>query len=234
MEKRGYVICATPRSGSNYLCDLLLSTRAMGWPFEYFNTPLARRVIDPGYPADMAAQLVEIDRRAATGNGVYGLKAFAHTLELAAQTDWPAKLPGLAFVHLERRDLLGQAISLARANQTGQWTSLRPASGQASYAAGEISGLLDQLAIEGAAWRRFFARRGIQPLFLAYEDVVADPQGAVGAVAGLVGLQAEPAIDPALTKLQVQRDAVNVAWRAKFLAAPPDMGAFRWSVAGRE
>ena len=33
---RSYLICATHRSGSQMLCDLLRSTRVAGWPAEYF------------------------------------------------------------------------------------------------------------------------------------------------------------------------------------------------------
>ncbi|TPL71848.1 hypothetical protein FJ941_28635 [Mesorhizobium sp. B2-3-13] len=34
---RGYSICTSPRSGSNFLCQHLSSTGVLGHPLEYFN-----------------------------------------------------------------------------------------------------------------------------------------------------------------------------------------------------
>jgi LPS sulfotransferase NodH len=47
---KGYAICATPRSGSNFLSQLLESTGRLGRPLEYFNGPARRELTWPDYP----------------------------------------------------------------------------------------------------------------------------------------------------------------------------------------
>ncbi|MGP8122502.1 MAG: Stf0 family sulfotransferase [Xanthobacteraceae bacterium] len=39
LADRGYAICTMPRSGSNFLCQLLASSGCLGRPLEYFNGP---------------------------------------------------------------------------------------------------------------------------------------------------------------------------------------------------
>ena len=68
-----------------------------------------------------------------TPNGVYGLKVFSQHFDLVKATRWAERLPSLAFIHLERRDLLGQALSHARAVQTQQWVSSHAAKAEAAY-----------------------------------------------------------------------------------------------------
>jgi LPS sulfotransferase NodH len=73
---RGYTICTTPRTGSNFLCELLSSTGVLGRPREYFNGAGRRLHDDPTYPDDPAGQFRRILTMGATPNGVYGLKVF--------------------------------------------------------------------------------------------------------------------------------------------------------------
>jgi LPS sulfotransferase NodH len=46
-RKRGYAICTSARSGSNWLCYLLSSTGQLGHPREYFNVEARRRNTPP-------------------------------------------------------------------------------------------------------------------------------------------------------------------------------------------
>lgn len=221
--QRGYVICTTPRSGSNFLAQLLASTGELGRPLEYFNGP-ARRVLDhPDFPDDPEAQLHAIPRLGASDNGVYAFKLFITQFDEVAHTHWPLRLPNLSFVRLERRDLLGQAISFARAIQTGQYRSTSPSGGQAVYDGHSIAHCLSLVVGQQARWQAYFAVNNLKPLTIAYEDIVADPAAAVKAVGQLMGLTEPPRIDTALVNLQIQRDAQSEEWRARFLAAHGDV-----------
>src|SRR4051794_31844384 len=75
-----YIICTTPRSGSNLLCDLLLGSGAMGRPREVFNikatlVPVAKQngLLD-GEPeaVEMGAYLDLVLTKYTTQNGVFG------------------------------------------------------------------------------------------------------------------------------------------------------------------
>jgi LPS sulfotransferase NodH len=217
---RGYAICTAPRAGSNFLGQVLTSTGVLGRPLEYFNAP-ARRAIeqDPTYPDDPREQVERILTTGATSNGVYGLKIFPSQHDaISARVRWSGALPGLQFVHLERRDLLGQAISWWRAEQTSQYRSSHPARAQASFVAEEIERCLRAIVREQGRWDQFFARNDIQPLRLVYEDLVLAPLAAAEAIAKMLNIREQPCVDLAQVDLVVQRDTVSEEWRARFVA----------------
>jgi LPS sulfotransferase NodH len=223
---RGYAICGEARSGSSYLGRLLASTGLLGQPLEYFNGPSIRNVVQSDYPLDPEAQLAAIPRLGATANGVYGVKVLGTHFDAVTATRWAERLPNLSFISLRRDDLLAQAISHVRAMQTKQWTSFSQAGGEAAYHRDYINNEIVRLARQEARWRYFFGRNGLPVLWLTYEQVAADPQGAVNAVARLVGLETPAPIEPDKVMLRIQRDDLSEAWRARFLAEARDLGAF--------
>ena len=208
------MICSEARSGSEFLRGLLTSTDRLGKPRELLARPRLRRE----FGRDSDAAVRKLTEAYSTPNGVYALKVFSGQLDLMPRTNWVDRLPNLKFVHLERRDLLGQAISYSRAAQTGQFGARAPRLREPRYSRRHIAYLLQLTAAGHARWRAYFARNGIEPLHLYYEDIVADPTGAVRAVAGHVGVEGE--LEPDLSKLhvRVQRDELSDAWRARFLA----------------
>jgi LPS sulfotransferase NodH len=226
--RAGYVICTEPRSGRNFLCALLDSTGKLGRPREYFSDKRRFLAIEraPGLFEEMLAE-------ASTPNGIYGLKVFSRQFDLTRRSAWPARLPGLRFVSLERRDLLGQAISWLRATQTGQFRAGAPPTGDARYDARAIARLMARFADDQARWRRYFARNGIEPLWLTYEGVTADPGGAVAAVAAAVGLDGAWAVDPSAVPTAMQRDLETEAWRDRFISEAGDVNRLdhRWGEA---
>ncbi len=223
MTPRGYVICSSPRSGSNYLCQLLASTGELGRPQDWFNGPGIRAREDADYPLEPEAQLRQVLARGMTANGIYGMKMFCAGFDRIAGLDWVAALPALQWICLERRDALGQAISDARSKQTRQFRSTAPSLAEPRYDRQAIRASLDARVREHARWELFFGRNDLRPLRLAYEEVAADPQAAVDAIAALFGLAPSPRIDPRALTLEVQRDALSDDWRARFLATERDL-----------
>jgi len=216
---RGYAICTDARSGSTYLTYLLSSTEVLGHPREYFN-PTNDVVRDiPGYGASKMIETVLT--RGATPNGVYGVKVFADVFD-NPDRPWAQALPNLRFVHFEREDLLGQAISWAKAVQTGLYAAGGEKLGEARYDEATISYFLVEAARRQARWRLFFARNGVVPLRLSYDGVTADPHAAVAAVADLIG-EPRPALDPGKVSLKVQRDAVSDTWRERYVREQGDV-----------
>ncbi|WP_181166006.1 MULTISPECIES: Stf0 family sulfotransferase [unclassified Mesorhizobium] len=214
---RGYSICTSPRSGSNFLCQHLSSTGVLGHPLEYFNWRGRRFFNDPTFPECIVGQVEKILTMGATPNRIYGLKIFAHQHDwISREIDWINALPNLHFVYLSRRDLLGQAVSWARAIQTGQYRSSQPANQPAVFDAELIRRQLDVLVRERARWEMFYARTGIEPLRLEYELVVANPQDAVRKVADMMGLQLQPNQDFSKVVIQKQRDSINLEWAHRF------------------
>jgi LPS sulfotransferase NodH len=215
----GYAICAVGRSGSNLLCQYLSSTGSLGHPLEYFNAA-ARRILGyPDFPDQPDKQIDCVLTIGATANGIYGIKVFPAQLDLVAKAIlWTRLLPNLQFVRLTRHDLLGQAISLARATQTGQWRAIMTPQRPESYDGAKIYECLRAVARERTRWDVFFARNGIAPTVIAYEDLVADPQACVDRVARLFDLPGKAAIETGQVDLTIQRDATTMEWRARFSA----------------
>lgn len=224
---KGYVICTTPRSGSNYLAQIFESTGALGRPREYFNGPARRELDDPTYPDDAEAQIQRVLTDGATPNGIYALKLFPDQFQqVSARVRLTERLPNLHFVRLRRRDILGQAISWARALQTEQYRSTQIAKGVATYDARLIIQRIVEIARFEAAWDIYFARLAERPLVLDYETIVADPEAAARALAARLQLDPAIKVEPACIDLRIQRDDDTAAWRDRFTREFGDPNVF--------
>lgn len=216
---RGYIICATSRSGSSYLCQLLASTGVLGNPLEYFNTSGRRRRTDPRYPADPRVQVDVIRTRGATSNGVYGVKIIGPQLRsIGDRVDPFRDLPKLALIRLQRRDLLAQAVSLARARQTKQFLATDRQRTEPVYSTEFILHCLQSVHKQESIWDAVMARLGVQPLTVTYEEILRDPQDAVDRIAALMGLALPVPADRSVITIRMQRDDVSIEWRERFLA----------------
>ncbi len=211
------MICATARSGSSYLMYLLTSTQCLGKPAEYFNTPYWRQT-DPKYPKDPRAQLGVIRSVGATGNGIYAVKAHAFQIvRLGDGIDPFNELPNLKLVRLLRGDMIGRAISLSRARQSGQFSTLSPQLKDPVYSEQNIRDCLISLQQQESIWDEILGRLGREFLTLEYEEIVRSPQRAADQVATFMSVSPAP-IDPASIPLAVQRDDSSRVWRERFLA----------------
>jgi trehalose 2-sulfotransferase len=140
----GYIICATPRSGSTLLCNLLASTRKTGNPNSYYHRTgiMCRWAAEWSLPGrdtmsakDFSIAYLEATIRAGRAEtNVFGLRLMREYLErLSALLD--QIFPGLPsdahrfecafgnvlYIHLTRENKLAQAVSLVKAEQSGLW-----------------------------------------------------------------------------------------------------------------
>ena len=101
-DVRGYSICTSPRSGSNFLGLHLSGTGVLGHPLEYFNWRARRFFDDPNFPEDVAGQVEKILTVGATPNHIYGLKIFAHQHDwISSEIGWFDALPNLRFIFFQ-------------------------------------------------------------------------------------------------------------------------------------
>lgn len=222
LADRGYMICTSPRSGSSYFGQLLFSTGMLGDPREYFHIQ-ARRKVDANYPSDPRKQLRIVLTTGATPNGIYAVKVFSPHIRVTRQRiDLFHDLPNLRLLRLHRRDLLGQAISLARARQTGQFDSRVPERQPPAYNQQNIRDCVQDLINQQAIWDKVLGRLGVEPLTFEYETIVQDPQRAVDRVAALMGVPTPVTLRLPAEVKQIQRDGLNTEWRERFLAETGD------------
>ena len=231
-----YLICATPRSGSTLLCGLLASTEVAGRPESYFRAPDQQSWADRWTVSRRADG--SIDYRAfvraaraagSTPNGVFAARIMWGTLDdLVAQlrgvgsagTDLDVLTDAfgpVGFVFLRRRDTVAQAVSWAKAEQTQYWHPGNIAVGEPRYDFDEIHHwhvLVDQ---HNAAWQDWFGCQGVRPYELWYEELAADPAGAVRDLLSYLGLPSPPD-HKIVARDRRQADQTNADWVARYRA----------------
>jgi LPS sulfotransferase NodH len=227
----GLIVCATQRSGSTLLCELLKATGVTGVPKEYFqhfkDTGLADQPrqylagvtdpsvlallppFDPGVP-EAAFDFDAVRRAGTTPNGVFAAKImWSHTPDL-----W-ARLAGrtledvfgpLRYVRVVRRDKVAQAVSLWTAIQTQAWLSGDAMRAEPVYSSAAIRHLVGWLQAGEDGWTSWLRHRS--PDVVVYEDFARDPAPTIEILAGV---RSPPA------PLKRQSGSRSSAWAARFL-----------------
>jgi LPS sulfotransferase NodH len=214
-----YAICSTPRCGSHFLSQLLFATGRFGCPLEYFQPGNLIRWQERARQAgaeDLTQFLLSIRT---SPNGCFGLKAHFTQLDaLGRYIPLADFLTGFRHIHIVRRDLLAQAISFERAQQTDNWISRAPDSGRtAVYDAARIRRRLVEIARQNASWDYLFNAFGVRRLVVEYELLAADPEGTVRRLADFIGVDLPAGAAVAKTRTAAQRDETSEAWRELFL-----------------
>jgi trehalose 2-sulfotransferase len=233
-----YFICGTPRTGSTLLCGLLRSTGIAGRPESYFRQPdqqaWANRWRIPrgsdgffDYRDYLRAAIAE----GSTDNGVFGARLMWGTLDevvaklgvaypqlAGADLDLLTEAFGpLRFVHLRRNDIVAQAVSWARAEQTGYWQSGDTASREPSYHFAQIDQYVRTIEDHNAAWRSWFTAFNVRPYQLSYEQLTADLTRVTRNILTFLGLDLASNQSIAAGH-QRQADQTNAAWISRYHA----------------
>jgi trehalose 2-sulfotransferase len=227
-EAPTYLIAASPRTGSSWLCGLLSSLGTAGFPVEYareIDARVWREVY--GLPSHVA-YFWSLPGRSSTSNGVFGLKLmWAQLTPLAydirryttirAQTAGGALSEWMGEPHyfwLRRHDRLRQAVSFARAEQTDRWASPQRGNGKTpSYHREDIERALARISREDEGWLEYFRATDVPFTELWYEDLASDPGGVLELITGTLGLPKPRLWD---CPLQPQTDALNDEWVSMF------------------
>jgi trehalose 2-sulfotransferase len=190
VPRRSFLICASPRSGSGLLAGVLRSSGVAGRPEEYFwrgDTPSWRERWGVQTDAEYLAAALEAGT---TVNGVFGARVmWAYVNDVPALVTRAtgaegrrsavimSAFPDLRLVLLRRRDRVTQAVSWAKAEQTGVWYEgdVRRPQRRAAFDANLIDRLL--VAVEEAelGWSSFANETGVDTLEMTYEGLAEDP-----------------------------------------------------------
>ncbi|GLY02957.1 hypothetical protein Acsp01_33360 [Actinoplanes sp. NBRC 101535] len=233
-----YFVCATPRTGSSLLIGLLDSTGVCGRPQSYFRAPDELLWAERWRlgPAPSYADFMRAARAAgSTPNGVFGAKLMWGTLGevvdklRTVHRDLAGDDLGLlhrafgraGFVYLARRDVVAQAVSWLRAEQTGTW--FVGGNGEISgdgggngrepvFDAGAIRRLISTIEEHNAAWQAWFAACGIRPHRVFYEDLERDVVAVTRGVVEFLGITVPDQGPPIVARHQRQADEINKRW----------------------
>lgn len=234
-----YTIAFSPRCGSNLLCEYLASC-GIGYPFEYFQWPYATKqkyLLDEFRISerDTAGFFCGLIKSRAVG-GIFGSKlAWDHKNVLIAEANRAFGgieriediFPRNVWIYMRRRDRIAQAVSLWRAAKTNVWTSKDPpASGHVrlEYDYFKILQFLSTLLIEEYLWTEFFREQSSPPCEIWYEELTADPEGAVRRVVealvsagGPAAGALPPVLPPLKSELSRQSDGQSAAIKERFI-----------------
>lgn len=225
----GYLLCATPRTGSTLLCSLLTSTNVLGSPESYFRVEdeetWAERLGVPvvgGLVRDYGAFATAVRAAGSTANGVFAARVMWGSVERvieglappASQSDVEA-LEGafgpLAVIHLTREDVVAQAVSWARAEQTGFWHHGDMTSARPEPDLGRMADLSKEIDDHNAMWARWFTANHVQPHRLTYEALTGDPAGTIAGLASHLGIVVPKVWRPA-SPHRKHADQTNAEW----------------------
>ena len=114
-------------------------------------------------------------------------------------------------IHLRREDLVAQAVSWSRAEQTGYWQQGDEALRRPHEDIDQMRGLLETIRQHNQAWESWFRSQGVSPHEVTYEQLVDDPGAVVEGIAARLGVAVPPGWQPRSTHRK-QADEVNEKW----------------------
>jgi LPS sulfotransferase NodH len=228
--RRLYLMFIIARSGSTWLTEFARNAGGLGCPHEWFNPEFcARGEVELGCPPPKAFgfdgindYLRAFSTYSVSGNCVAGAQlSWPQTHNLIEAAGGTLSLaPFSAVFYLRRRDLVAQAVSLARSVVSGRFHSWQDAPDlvrahqTAGYDGAVTLDMYRHLADCELKFEAMFSRCGVTPTRLVYEDFAAAPQSALDAMAAALRLDATPRYRGAT--LQKLRDAQSAEWKARF------------------
>ncbi len=230
-----YFICATPRTGTDLLCEALVKTGVAGRPDEYFgHMHVARWKAE--WNIDLTKDYVErVKTEARTENGVWGVKVMMQYFDdlcgLLSEVRPGERVDRFAiiertfgemnYVWMTRRDKVDQAISLHKAYQNFVWTVDReaglPDESKLVFDSGEIDRILSEIVKNEADWKAYFQSVGKQPHVIVYEDFIENYHTVVNDTLRHLGIRFrfEGKIED--SGLQRQRNRLSTVWKNRYL-----------------
>ena len=227
------IICATPRSGSTLLCDLLAGTGQAGAPNSFYRRQsipnwVRRWALDPDAPDFDRTYLTVARQMGTAGTGMFGMRQmWDHKVEMdkrlanlfpdLSEMDRLREAFGtIRFLYLRREDAVAQAVSRAKAEQSGLWHqhadgTTREQVGarrEPTFDRAQIAAFVAEAEADNQRWEGWFTVNNISPLCLTYETLAADPQATLDRITEDIGLA--PTV--ATVKSRKLSDTVSKDW----------------------
>lgn len=234
---RSYLIMMSPRSGSTLLCAHLAKI-GHGRPTEGFH--FSKRALTERFGttvdfSDPYAHTVAA-LNYGTSHGVFGLKFSWVEFELFIKKarkligePWMGLtemdildifFPDARLVRLVRRDKIAQAVSYAKAMQTGVWHEMVDESEDykdyivpPQYNQDHIEALFDNLLAFDLSWEYFLKNNHKECLDVWYEDLANDYVHVMTKVCDYLGVKNDEELSPPLKR---QANKINQQWVQRF------------------
>ena len=191
-----YVMFFTPRSGSSWFTDVARSSGILGIPTEAFNPNWFRKMAVAFNATDMKEYGAILQRRLQR-DGTCGTQITWHQLShmFSDPSEMLRILDATHHLWLIRRDIVAQAVSLAKMVATGVTHSpqsdgdmVRAADAAFAYDAQEITRWLKHILLAEERTEAYFDAHGMAPLRMTYErNMSLGPEAVVRVVLQYLG-----------------------------------------------
>ena len=216
-----YMLAAIPRSGSTFFSHELWRTGGLGAPLEYPNLSVVGHLIDRLAPdRDIHKYWSALKRARTSPNGVFGYKIFMSNMRDISRTDPELfkKVQPARAIYLTRRDTLAQAVSYAKAIQTGAWFADVEYRRPPTFQEENLKRAELMLESQHRFWEKYFEFTGVEVLRLTYEEVTADTSLAVSRVVDFLNVDLKNVRPINVEKTKLQRDMLSKEWAERYSA----------------
>ena len=229
------MICATPRTGTNLLCEALAKTGVTGRPDEYFGHMHVQRWKKKWQVESAVDYIQSLKNEAQTENGIWGVKVMmqyyddlysllsdAHEDKTIGRFDIVERtFSELNYVWMTRRDKIAQAISLHKAYQDFVWAvdkgDIPPDEKELIFDFKEIDRILFEITRNETEWEEYFQSVGRRPFIVVYEDFIENYEATVNSVLDHLGIQFKFKGKIGESRFQRQWNQLSENWRNRYL-----------------
>lgn len=230
--RKFYVICTTPRSGSNLLCDLLSSSGVMGKSREFLNPtgsilPISKKanLIDRESRININDYIQYIINNFSSANNCFGIKVFFEQIKPLVQLkEIQQFLQQCKYVWLVRQDIIAQAVSMYIADETDTWKSFvkeKKSRNLVEYNEEKIARWVERLKKQNLNWADFFLVNRIEYLKVTYEDIVINHNQICHDICRFCGIEYHDRFSLENVRYQKQGDDLNEKFTEMFRQNSP-------------
>ncbi len=188
-----YLIAMTPRSGSSWLTELIVTTNVAGNPEEWFNHYHLDGILKIYQCTTLKDYLRCIKGAQSTPNDVFGLEATFYQLNLLLEGCAFSEIfnNSLKVIYLTRNNFIKQGISLYKAIISDRYHAHQNLIDipEIPYDAEKIKYWILHILHQEYYWERLFLKEKIAPLRISYEQLVAAPQSCVQQILDCIGVE---------------------------------------------
>ena len=222
IPQRPILLVFTNRCGSTFIAAKLSEAGYVGPPtahrnFEFFNHDMLIPWCRERGLTSLDAYIRAVAHDHAAPAGTFFSKLSLDQLVWLTRCGAIGRLmPHPIFIHVTRRDVIAQAISLVIAVQTGEWTSLHDRNPiTPDFMPNAILNIAKDIRTQEAAADLYFSLTNATVLRIAYEDAVANPAAIATKLAELGNIAAVPTAQPTLP-VERQSGGRNLEFRQRF------------------
>ncbi len=214
------IIASTGRSGSHMLGHSLYETKQFGFPLEYANPLNLVQWKKRFSENDLMGVIKKIQNCRTSTNGVFSIKIhYSHVKEFGGFENIINFFPNAYFVHVARGNVLHQAISMARAAQTGVWISgQKPKNIHPKYNYKLIDRFMREIILDNASWKYALEANGCEYIEVDFKDIKNDMENSIRKIAEFSGIELDCECLPKSPVTISQSDSLNYEWEKMFLA----------------